>query len=83
MAGDDAEAAIHQDRVGPAGFDDASGQFGDLGIGVRARIAGERDQRLDLPVFDVEGWGHGMQKPAMVGGSSGGNNPGGNRGGDW
>jgi hypothetical protein len=61
--------AIHQDRVGPAELDDAGRELGDLRLGMRARIAGEGDQRLDLPVLDVQGLGHGMQKPATVGGS--------------
>ncbi len=55
---------IDQDRIGPAELDDAGGQLGNLGIRVNAWITSERDQRLDLAVFDVQGWGHGMQKPA-------------------
>ena len=65
----DSVGTIDQDRVGPAEFNDAGREFGDLRLGMRARISGERDQRLDLPVFDVQGLGHGMQKPATVGGS--------------
>jgi len=54
VARDDAVVAIHQQRIGPAVLDDAGGDLGDLRIGVRARIAGVGDQRLDLAVLDVE-----------------------------
>jgi len=50
----DSVGTIDQDRVGPAEFNDAGREFGDLRLGMRARISGERDQRLDLPVLDVE-----------------------------
>jgi hypothetical protein len=54
VAGDDAVRAIDKDRVGPAELDDAGRDLGDLALGVRARIAGVGDQRLDLAVLDVE-----------------------------
>ncbi len=39
VAGNDAVAAIHQDRVGSAEFNDAGREFGDLRLGMRARNA--------------------------------------------
>jgi hypothetical protein len=41
---------------------------------MRARIAGEGDQRLDLAVLDAQGLGHGMQKPATGAGRKWGGN---------
>ena len=61
--------AIDQDRIGPAELDDAGGDLGHLRVGVRARIAGEGDQRLDLAVLDVQGFGHRNAKTRHRGGS--------------
>ena len=60
---DDAVVAIDQDRVRPAVLDNAGRDLGDLRFGVRARVAGVGDQRLDLAVLDVQ-WvqGFGFQK---------------------
>ncbi|MCY1374099.1 hypothetical protein D9M69_614160 [compost metagenome] len=54
MPGDDAVVAVDQDRIRPAVLDDAGRDLGDLAFGVRARIAGVGNQRLDLTVLDVE-----------------------------
>jgi hypothetical protein len=54
VSGDDAVVAIDEDRVCPAVLDDAGRDLGDLTLGVRARIAGVGNQRLDLAVLDVE-----------------------------
>ena len=54
VPGDDAVVAIDEDRIRPAVLDDAGRDLGDLGIMVRARIAGVGNQRLDLAVLDVE-----------------------------
>lgn len=54
VPGDDAVVAIDQDRVRPAVLDDAGRDLGNLALGVRARIAGVGNQRLDLAVLDVE-----------------------------
>ena len=54
VSGNDAVVAIDQDRVCPAVLDDAGRDLGDLALGVRARVAGVGNQRLDLAVLDVE-----------------------------
>ena len=54
VPGDDAVVAVDEDRVRPAVLDDAGRDLGDLTLGVRARIAGVGNQRLDLAVLDVE-----------------------------
>ena len=64
MPGNDAVATIDLDGIGPAEFYDAGRELGDLRLGMCARIASKRDQRLDLPVLDVQCLGHRMQKPA-------------------
>jgi len=51
VTGDDAAVAVHQNRVRPAVLDDAGRDLGDLRLGMRARIAGVGNQRLDLGVF--------------------------------
>ena len=54
VPGNDAVVAIDQDRVRPAVLDDAGRDLGNLALGMRARIAGVGNQRLDLAVLDVE-----------------------------
>ena len=41
VTGNDAVGAVDEDGLCPAELDDAGGQFGDLRLGMRARIAGE------------------------------------------
>ena len=48
MPGDDAACAIDQNRIRPAVLDDAGRDLGDLRLGMRARIAGVGNQRLNL-----------------------------------
>ena len=69
VAGNDALAPIHQDGVGPAEFDNAGGEFRHLSIGMRAGITRKRDQRLDLPVLDAQGFNHRNAKTRHRGGS--------------
>ena len=70
VAGNDAVGAVDEDGLCPAELDDAGGQLGDLRLGMRARIAGERDQRLDLAILDAQLFGHWNAKTRHRGGSS-------------
>ena len=54
MSGDDPMLPIDEDRISPAVLDDAGGNLGHLRFGVGTGIPGERNQRLNLAVLDVE-----------------------------
>ena len=58
VTGNDAVGAVDEDGLCPAELDDAGGQLGDLRLGVRGRIGGEWDQRLDLAILDAQLFGH-------------------------
>ena len=47
MPGDDPVVAVEQNRVGETEFPDAAGDLRDLVLGMRPRVAGIGDQRLD------------------------------------
>ena len=52
MSANNAIIAIHQERVCKTIFHDAGGDLGYLRLGVGPGIACNRDERLDLAVFD-------------------------------
>ena len=55
VPGDHAADTVDQHRICPAKLSDAGGDLNHLLLAVGARVAGERDQRVNLAVLDVEG----------------------------